>query len=175
MDDDILKTTELRSEEIKDLLSEVPNRLISWGSAVIFMVIVLLIVLSFYVRYPDVIVGDAILTTQISPHKEYAQITGKFDTILVQDSQIVEEKQILAVLQNTADYDDIVQLKTIVAKVNIEEDDFYFPLDSVPNLNLGILEESYALFVSNYTEYILNVELQPFNNCLLYTSDAADE
>lgn len=155
---------QLRSEEVQEILNRVPHWMIQWGNVLILALILLLLFLSWLIKYPDVIPAEAIVTTQIPPQKEQARISAKIESILVNDGQIVPEDTPLAILRNTANYQDVFRLKSIIDTVSLNSKIFSFPIDDIPVLFLGEIETSYAIFESSYSEYILNKELRPFSN-----------
>lgn len=157
-------SVELRSEQVQEILTAVPNWMIRWGNTLFLSLIFMLLFISWLVKYPDIITAEATLSTQIPPQKEHAKITGTIDTILVKDNQRVQAKQILAVLENTATYADVLTLKSIVDAVQPQARSFYFPIDSLPVLFLGEIEPSYAMFQNSYIQYLLNKKLQPYSN-----------
>ena len=91
------KNIELRSEEVKDILSKIPPWLIRWGS-MLFLALILLVVLgTWFIKYPDVVTAEAYLTTEHSPQKLYAKITVRIDTLMISDKQELHNNQVLAV------------------------------------------------------------------------------
>lgn len=156
--------TEIRSEEVQEILSYVPHWMIRWGNTLFFLLILMVIFITWFVKYPDIVSSDAIITTKIPPQKEYAKITGKIDTIFVKDNQKVISNEPLAIIENTANYKDVFFLKSITDTIKVQKDSFYFPINNIPILFLGDIEASYSLFENNYIQYILNKELDPFSN-----------
>ena len=156
--------TELRSEQVQDILEAVPNWMIRWGNTLILLLIVMLIGISWFVKYPDIIIAEAMITTQIPPQKEYAIITGKIDTILVDDNQKVISDTPLAIIENTANYKDVFYLKSVIDTIKINNSNFSFPIHQMPILFLGDIESDYALFENSYLQYELNKQLQPYNS-----------
>ncbi len=154
----------LRSEEVQEILTKIPHWMIRWGSVLFLLLIVMLLLISWFVKYPDVIPSQAIITTQIPPQKEYAKITGKLNHILVKDTQLVNPDQPLAIIENTANYKDVFLLKSIIDTIRVNSKSFVFPMDSLPMLFLGDIESDFALFENSYMQYMLNKELQPFIN-----------
>jgi len=69
---------ELRSEEVQDILTKVPNWMIRWGTFLIFGIILLLLFTSWFIRYPDVVTSEIIITTNTPPEKLVAKVNGKF-------------------------------------------------------------------------------------------------
>ena len=155
---------QLRSEEVQEILSYVPNWMIRWGNALILGLIIGLLFISWFVKYPDTIVTEIMVTTSIPPEKIYAKTSGQMDAILVNDNDDVSENKILAILENSANYKDVLTLKNIIDTLTINYKDFNFPLEKLPMLFLGDIESDYALFERNYTEYKLNKELKPFSS-----------
>ena len=85
-----LDNIKLRSEEVQEILTKVPNWIIRRGNALFLILILLLLFISWLIKYPDIIASEAIITTEIPPQKEYAVISGKFDTLFVKDNQKVK-------------------------------------------------------------------------------------
>ncbi|MCK8524058.1 HlyD family secretion protein [Aquimarina sp. D1M17] len=161
---DTLDDIQLRSEEVQEILTRVPHWMIRWGNVLILVLVLLLLFLSWLIKYPDVIPAEAIVTTKIPPQKEYARTNGKLESILVKDNQIVPEDTPLAILQSTANYKDVFYLKSIVDTTKLSNESFTFPVEQLQGLFLGDIETSFALFENSYSEYVLNKELQPFSN-----------
>jgi len=155
---------EIRSEEVHEILSYVPNWMIRWGNTLFFLLIILLLFITWFIKYPDIIISEAIITTEIPPQKEYAKITGKIDVLFVKDTQDVIDNETLAIIENTANYRDVFYLKSVIDTIKVQKKYFNFPIDKMPILFLGNIETSYSLFENNYIHYILNKELDPFSN-----------
>ncbi|WP_232735393.1 HlyD family efflux transporter periplasmic adaptor subunit [Nonlabens sp. MB-3u-79] len=161
---DQLKDIELRSEEVQEILTKVPSSMLRYGNALFLILIVLLLFISWWVKYPDIIVSQGIITTQVPPQKEYSKINSMIQHLLVVNDQEVETGELLAVLQNAANYKDVLWLEQVLDTVSYDKKYFQFPLDSLPILFLGDLEAPFAAFENAYMQYQLNKELQPFDN-----------
>ena len=161
---DKLEDLDLRSEEVQEILTRVPNWMIRWGSVLFLLLIIMVLGVSWFVKYPDIITAEALVTTEIPPEKEYAKISEKIEAILVTDNQEVIKHQPLAILESTANYKDVYKLKTIVDTISINSKSFHFPLDKLPLLFLGDIESQYAIFENNYIQYKINKDLKPFSN-----------
>lgn len=170
-----LEEIELRSEEVQEILTKVPHWMIRWGNVLFLCLIVMLLFITWFVKYPDIISSEALITTQIPPQKEYAKITGKLNAILVEDNQEVKNNEPLAILENTANYKDVYTLKSIIDTITVNSKSFYFPVDSLPILFLGDIESQFALFENSYIQYLLNKELKPFSNEALANSYSISE
>jgi hypothetical protein len=58
---------ELRSEEIQDILTRPPHLIVRVGISVICSVILLLFAGCFFFKYPDIIEGEVLITTENPP------------------------------------------------------------------------------------------------------------
>ena len=154
---------ELRSEEVQEILTKVPHWMIRWGNVLFSLIILMLLFLSWFIKYPDIIPSEALITTQIPPQKEYAKITAKLDHILVEDNLVIKRNTPLAILKNTANYEDVYKLKSVIDAIIVNSKSFHFPIDSLPILFLGDIEDQFALFENSYIQYKLNKELEPFS------------
>lgn len=155
---------ELRSEAVQEILTKVPHWMIRWGNVLFLSLIIMLLGISWLVKYPDIIAAEALITTEIPPQKEFAKTTGQLDTILVKDNQLVQPNQPLAIIENAATFKDVILLKSAIDTIQVNNKHFYFPLDNLPILFLGDIETNFSLFENNYLQYVLNKKLQPFSN-----------
>lgn len=170
-----LDDIELRSDDIQDILTKTPSWMIRWGNTLFLVLIVLLIALCYFIRYPEIISSTAIITTEIPAQKEYAKTTGLIDSIFVKDNQIVNKNEPLAIIRNTANYNDVVFLKTIIDTISINKTSFSFPINQIPILFLGDIESSYSLFENNYLQYTLNKKMKPFDADAIADKNALSE
>ncbi|WP_299271746.1 HlyD family efflux transporter periplasmic adaptor subunit [uncultured Psychroserpens sp.] len=155
---------ELRSEQVQDILDAIPNWMILWGNTLIMLLIIMLLCISWFVKYPDIINAKAVVTTEIPSQKIYGKVTGKLNALLVSDNQEVGKSQPLAIIENSANYQDVFMLKEVLDTITINKKTVNFPIDSMPILFLGDIDTQYALFENSYIQYKLNKELQPFSN-----------
>ncbi|WP_264531968.1 HlyD family secretion protein [Flavobacterium sp. N502540] len=155
-------TFELRSEEVQDILTKVPHWMIRWGTVLIFVIIVMLFFVSWFIKYPDVVTTQIVITTNIPPEKIVSKSSGRIEAILVKDKSIVSKNSTLAVIENTANYKDVFLLKKIVDEYNINDPRRAFPFERLKNTQLGEIESAFAVFQKDYQAEQLNKNLQPF-------------
>jgi multidrug resistance efflux pump len=155
---------EIRSEEVQEILSYVPNWMIRWGNTLFLLLIMMLLFITWFIRYPDVITTEVMITTTNPPEKIYANVSGKFDVILIKDGDTVKVNNNLAVIENSALYKDVFLLKRVLDTFAINRNNFSFPINELPPLILGTITSSFNDFENYYSEYILNKKLNPFKN-----------
>lgn len=158
--EDINTSFELRSEEVQEILTRVPHWLIRWGSLVILFIFFMLFFVSWLIKYPDIISSQIVITTNIPPQKLIAKVSGKIEVILVKDKSTISKNTALAVIENTANYKDVFLLKSIVDSFKIDNNNF--PFEKLTSLQLGDIENSFAVFQKEYIADKLNTQLQPF-------------
>ncbi len=151
---------ELRSEEVQDILTKIPHWIIRWGSLVVLIILLLLFLVSWMVKYPDIITTEITITTQIPPEKLVAKTSGKIQAILIDDKAKVNENTPLAVIENAANYKDVFLLKTITDTISLNNSKF--PFEKLQAAQLGEIENSFAMFQKEYIASELNKQLQPY-------------
>ena len=155
---------DIRSEVVQEILTQIPHWMIRWGNLLFLVLILLVLGLSWFIKYPDKVVSEAVITTEVPPQKEYAKVNGKIEVIFVTDNQQVQRNTPLAILENTANYQDIFKLRKIVDTLTVTGKSFFFPIDALETPALGEVETQYALFETAYMQYVLNKQLRPFSN-----------
>lgn len=159
-----IQDIEVRSEEVQEILTQVPNWMIRWGNTLFLLLILMVLFISWFVKYPDVISTQVMITTQIPPEKIYAKTNGQIETFLKNDSDFIKEGETIAIIENSANYKDVYLLKSIIDTMSADYNNFSFPINSIPPLILGDITTSYATFENNYSEYYLNKKLNPYKN-----------
>jgi len=155
-------TFELRSEEVQDILTKVPHWMIRWGTVLIFAIIIMLFFVSWFVKYPDTVKTEIVITTNIPPEKIVSKSSGRIEAILVKDKTEVDKNSTLAIIENTANYKDVFLLKKIVDSYDISSSTKEFPFDLLQNKQLGEIESAFAVFQKDYQAQELNKDLHPY-------------
>src|SRR5690606_32877831 len=109
-----LKDIELRSESVQEVLSNPPSWIVRWGNTLILIAVIFVIAISIFIKYPDFITSQVIITTQNPPEKIEARTNGKLEQVLAQNLQNVKAGEVLAYLETSANYKDIIILKSIL-------------------------------------------------------------
>lgn len=153
---------ELRSEEVQDILSKVPNWMIRWGTVLIFGIILMLFTVSWFLKYPDVVKTEVVITTNVPPEKLVAKTSGRIETILIKNKTNVAANTPLAIIENSANYQDVFRLKKAVESFQSAKLVGKFPFHLFKNAQLGEIESAFAVFQKDYLANDLNANLQPY-------------
>jgi multidrug resistance efflux pump len=134
-------------QELVQFIGRPPSLLMRFGITAIAIVVAMFLGMGYFIKYPDIVTAKIILTTENPPIRMLSKTGGRVSDILIKNNQVVAQGQVICVMDNTANWHDVLQLETIL-KTNT-------PLNiSVPKqLNLGALQNSYSTFTQNLKDY----------------------
>lgn len=154
---------ELRTDEVTEILESSPSWLFNWGMLIIFSMMALGVALTYFISYPDILVAKATVTSLNPSVTVVARTSGKLASLLVKDNQEVRKGSVLAILENTADYHNVLKvnedIQVLASKMR--------PGNSLPNfsfndaLKMGDLTAGYLQFLKAYKDYQLFVDMNP--------------
>ena len=148
------KAIEIRSEEVNDILGKTPVWILRRGVVLLSVIIAALLTGSWLFKYPDVITAPIIITSQNPPSPLIARTSGKIMAIYVKDQQRIKAGQYLAVLENAADLQSVLQLKALLLK-----GDRANTPTSLQIMNLGDLQQLYIAWCTSISDYNRYVQL----------------
>lgn len=144
-----------RSDEVQEILGFIPHWIVRWGISIITTTIIILLVGSWFFKYPDIINSTIVVTTENPPASIVARVNGKIQHLFVEDHQLVEKEIPLAMLENTATYQHVFQLKEklTMAKQHFGTFNFEDKLHLREDPSLGELQSVYEIFLKQYGDY----------------------
>ncbi|MBV6438600.1 MAG: hypothetical protein EPGJADBJ_00224 [Saprospiraceae bacterium] len=145
---------ELRSEDVQEILGTPPHWLVRWGTAIVLVGFGLMLCAAWFIRYPDVVEAKVVITTIVPPVDVVARANGRV-RLLVPDKKLVQENELLAVLQSTADYRDVLELDMTVDAWQRSDLDSLKVVTPARNLTLGDIQADYADFVQHLENFQL--------------------
>lgn len=157
----ILNNIELRSESVQDILTHPPHWLVRWGTIFIFFLLLLILVMSWFIKYPEFVPSTIIISTGNPPERHEARLNTRIQHIFVKDHQEVKTKQNLMVLESTANYQDVVELHQLIDSLgssNLSS----FPIQKTSQFKLGDVQSDYNAFAKAVTDEKLYQNLQPY-------------
>ena len=143
--------------DLLQIMGHPPGWILYWGMVMILIVTAGLLVLSWMVKYPDVIPARITLTTENPPVRVVGRADGKIAELFVADGAVVEAGQEIITLDNNAEKKSIEQLEKFLKNISQQN----IPLDKInppTNLELGDLESDYANFVRQWSAYRFDLE-----------------
>ncbi|MFV0269003.1 MAG: hypothetical protein ACK5HT_17895 [Draconibacterium sp.] len=146
---------ELRSEEVKEILGSPPRWIIRRSISIILLIIIVLLIGSYFYKYPDIVSGRVTILSENPPIPIVAKSTGRLELLLVEDGQHITAGQVVGMIENPANYDDMLKLKAVLDSFNIF---FKAPVEKsqinlAELLDLGQCQSYYAALVSQWNGY----------------------
>lgn len=155
----------LRTEEVNEILTSTPKWIFRWGISVIFILIITGVALSYFIRYPDILTADITLTTLNPPITLISKNNGKLTNLLVKNNDVIKANQTVAVIENTANYRDVLYLfensNALINQLQIS--------DTIPqvtikdSLRVGELTPYYLIVLKSIKDLNLYKEINPYN------------
>ena len=151
------RNLKIRSEEMQDILGQVPQWIVRYGTIIIFIVLMILICGSAILKYPDIITARVVLTTENPPADLTANVSAKIKRILVEDKEMVDSNQVLVILESAAEYEDINKLAGMLGEQFTV--DILIESDFTNDFRLGSVQDAYANLQKKIDEYNSYVNL----------------
>ena len=185
-----ISVQEKRSEEVNEVLASMPTWMTKWGIIVVVLLLSAFLAAGYFIKLPDSIAGEVQLMTKVPPVSLVARANGEVN-FLVEDKQRVANGAPLAVIENTANTDDmfflIKYLKNIEPRLaDVDLDASEFEVDKT--LGLGEVQSDYLRFQKAVKMYFsftssdfygkqiaeLQHEIRYTNDIIAYLEKSAD-
>lgn len=111
-----------RTEEIQAIIERMPDKFGIWITTLVLALVCIIVIISWTVRYPDVVTGEIIINSNISPVRLIANSSGKLFLETKKTENEVNEGDYLAIIENAAESADIVVLKNLLIGFNISDE-----------------------------------------------------
>ncbi len=146
---------ELQQNEVEDMLGKVPGWITRNGIVLFSLLLALLIFGSWVFKYPDILRARIVVTSVNPPANVEARTSGKIVGLFVIDNELVETGKILAMIENPAAFEDVMDLKqSLVFLDSIAIEDIGEELPELKNARLGTIQSDYSIFLKVYRDYM---------------------
>ena len=142
------------SGEVREILGKPPSSATKWVFGITLFSLALMLFAGFKFKYPEVIGGKMFLSTAQPPKVIDAPRTGELQVVKVKEGDFVSKNQLLAIFENDADIDDVLELENDLNKLNTLDEKAIRAF--IPNQSLDLdpqLEVQYQDFLSSF-EYV---------------------
>jgi HlyD family secretion protein len=143
-------TQELRSAEVQEIIGQPPKALTRWGITMILILFVLLFILSWFIRYPDLLTAKVTIGTSPAPVVLVSRASGNL-ILLKKESEKTQEGEMIAYLKSNADPQSVLKLETLLSTGDFSRYNAAGSLGDLESLwsDLVRANEVQALFVQN--------------------------
>lgn len=148
-----INNTNIHSEEVQEIMGFIPKWIVRWGLGFIFSIFFIIIVGSFFFRFPEVVTAPIVITTQNPPAALVSKSGGQIAQWFVANGDKVVPNDLIALVKNTADYADVLATQALLKKMtgNWEEDVFQLKIEA--NMNLGEIQNTYVSFEKQMIDF----------------------
>lgn len=137
-----------RTEEVQEVLDKMPYRTGRFVAIIISVVVIAFLFFGFIIEYPEKVSGLINITASQAPVKLVSNASGKLH-LLKNNSVFLDDSDIIAYIDNPADFDDILILeKYIKAALQNSNSENLSNLGLSNSLSLGELNSKYYTFLN---------------------------
>lgn len=145
---------EIHNEDVREIMKEIPGSLIRWGLTIIFLVCASIFIGSYFFTFKEIITAPMIITTTNPPAPIISKVSGRIGNWYISDGQKVNKGDNIALIQNSANIDDINEALEIIYLLDTQQlNNDLFITDLPEDLSLGELQDTYNLLCQNWQDY----------------------
>ena len=164
------------SRDIQQILGDPPGWILRWGISLVFVAVAVLMLLSYLIKYPDVVTAPVSLTTQNPPIRVFTRTSGKISQLLVEPKQAVKAGQLLAIMENPADPEDVQRLESFMEREGEELTLRQLRKMELPEaLELGALQNTISQLSQDLEELRYLSRSSPVNKTTTALEDQIEE
>ncbi|MEO0775829.1 MAG: HlyD family efflux transporter periplasmic adaptor subunit [Bacteroidota bacterium] len=164
------------SRDIQQILGDPPGWILRWGISLVFVAVAVLMLLSYLIKYPDVVTAPVSLTTQNPPIRVFTRTSGKISQLLVEPKQAVKAGQLLAIMENPADPEDVQRLESFMEREGEELTLRQLRKMELPEaLELGALQNTFSQLSQDLEELRYLSRSSPVNKTTTALEDQIEE
>ncbi len=142
------------SSEVQEIISNKPNWIVRNGIMLFLLIIVLLLVVTKFIRYPDIVSAKAKLTSINAPKEVKIKTDGKLAKLMATENADVEEGQVLGYLESRADNGEVGELSqtfdSLQKMMNGNNTENVLEQLSQPCQKLGEVQQPYQVFMQSF-------------------------
>lgn len=138
-----------RNEEVQTIIDRMPTRGASYAIVLTSLLVAVIITLGFIIKYPDTVDGQISITAHLAPIRLITNTSGKLH-LLYKDKTIINEGQVIAYIENEANYKDILLVDSLLRIYN-DNDLENLPVSS--GLILGGVGSAFNSFIVAHSQY----------------------
>lgn len=154
---------EFRSEALQELISNKPGFLVQWGVSILFFVLLLMGVVCWFIKYPDIVKTQAKLVSINMPKAVIAKTEGKLIKLNAVENETVKAGAIIGYMESTANHAEVIELSNLVDRmlysISSHPNSVISQLFSYQYKNLGELQQAHQVFIQScltYNNYLSN-------------------
>jgi hypothetical protein len=145
------------SNAVREIISSDPGFWVRNGTVIFFILLLILGLSSWFIKYPEVISSNARLTGANAPKPIITYQTGRLIRLFKQNGQQVYANDVIGCMETTADWKQVLQLSVVMDSLSdaLTEDNYakVATLMTGDYQNLGELQNAYLTFRQAYIPF----------------------
>ena len=135
-----------QSEELKEIA--LPSNVSDYRKVIYFIIsfILISVIISAVITYPEKIVGRVFIVSKNQTNNIYSPNSGEI-VLLIRDNTYVKKGSLLALINSTTNYNDLMKLKKQLKRIDINEIESSLNIKFDKTLKLGEIEKFYYNFL----------------------------
>ena len=137
-------------------LNKPPRWIYRWGIYLLALLVLVAFLFAAFVKYPDIIKGSIVITSTNPPANLVSHTEGRIIKIFKHDNDLVKEGDYILVLENSANLEDILKLKSILSEnsayntlaFSVQNDQITQQLAASQSKQLGALQTSFNNYLA---------------------------
>lgn len=139
---------------MSEMIGKSPGWLLRSGITMVAIVTSSIIAMSYFISYPDKLIGTGVLTSDQPPIELWSNSAGYIEQIILPADSIVEKGDPIIYIQSAVHKEDVHVLREWVADYkNSDQLKEVLRLDLPDNLQLGSVQSQYATLEMQYRDY----------------------
>ncbi len=147
----------LLSNEVQEIISYRPVWILRNGNTLFMLIITCLIVVTYFIQYPDIVNTKAKLSSINAPKEVITKTAGKLIKLLAKEGEQKTQGEVLGYIESTANTEEVILLlKNIdTAAILFNKNNLQASLSFLQNnySNLGELQQNYQTFSTTYQTF----------------------
>lgn len=159
----VTKRFQSRSEAAQEIISRQPGFLEKWALMLFLAILILLVVGTWFIRYPDIIEASGTLTAENAPKEIVPLAGGRLIKLFVKNGEKVKKDEMIGWIESTANTSEILDLSdrldscwSLLQSGNTQDLSGLF---ANGYKNLGEIQTLYQSFTTawqQYNDYVVN-------------------
>lgn len=154
------KEIELRSEEVQEVMNQIPHAILRYGITVLLIMVTTLLVFSAFFSYPDSVDAEFTLTPQTPPTYILTKSGGRLEELYIANGQLVKKGGLLGVIENIAKTEDVLFIRERLrewvrnrSRIEMVGDLFFHHIPE-----LGSIQPHYSACLLAWNNYLRNMQ-----------------
>src|SRR6266404_6814449 len=101
----IQEQSSIRSDRLREFISQRPGFLIRWGIPVFFLLLISLAIGSYFIQYPDIVRAKAKINSVNPPKQVIVKTEGRVVKLFKGDYQDISRNDVIGYIESTASHD----------------------------------------------------------------------